>query len=91
MNHLNLIRHFHATLADPSELSGYRQEHFANEEVAHVDTPIHPGMTGRVRYHGTYWFGVCPENQVLPVGTEVIVTGRSGNTLLVKPVLTCAL
>lgn len=54
---------------------------------AYVDRPIYPGLRGRVRYHSTYWFGVCSQNLTLSHGTEVVVTGRDGNTLIVEPIL----
>lgn len=80
MTHFNLIRHFHETLPT---------QPMANEETAVVDAAIAPGAAGRVRYRGTYWFGVCEQNRMLPEGTEVIVIGRNGNTLLVEPVVAC--
>lgn len=82
MTHFNLIRHFHETLPAQS---------MASEEIAVVDVAIAPGAAGRVRYRGTYWFGVCQQPRLLPKGTAVIVIGRNGNTLMVEPVLTCQL
>lgn len=61
------------------------------QSLAYVEEPIRPDRPGRVRYQATYWFGICQPPQSVPRGTEVIVTGREGNTLIVKPITACRL
>lgn len=53
----------------------------------YVEQAINPYQRGRVRYQATYWFGVCDDGRSLSPGTEVIVLGRQGNTLIVEPVV----
>lgn len=52
----------------------------------YVEQAISPNQRGRVRYQATYWFGICDDARSLPKGTEVIVIGRQGNTLIVEPI-----
>lgn len=53
---------------------------------ASVDRTIGPRQPGRVHYQGTYWFGICRQGYTLLAGTDVVVVGRTGNTLIVEPV-----
>lgn len=52
--------------------------------IGYVEQAIGPECRGRVRYQATYWFGVCCDGQSFPKGSEVVVIGRKGNTLMVK-------
>ncbi|NJN02334.1 MAG: NfeD family protein [Leptolyngbyaceae cyanobacterium SL_1_1] len=49
-------------------------------------TSIAPGQSGRVLYEGNSWQARCEDNRLaIAVDQPVLVTGRSGNTLLVLP------
>lgn len=55
------------------------------EQVAEVFKTISPYQRGRVRYHGTDWYAVSQQGLCILPKTKVLVLGREGNTLLVKP------
>lgn len=54
------------------------------EASAVVNRAIDLNQKGRVRYQGSTWNALCNDHQqILPVGTQVKIIGRKGNTLIV--------
>mgnify|MGYP001800694679 FL=1 len=53
---------------------------------ARTITAILPGSSGRVIYEGNSWPACCSDQEVaIATNLTIIVVGRQGNTLIVKP------
>lgn len=50
-----------------------------------VEAAIVPPNAGKVSYMGTSWLARCQTNITIQEGTQVVVKGRTGNTLIVSP------
>ena len=55
------------------------------DQVAVVDEQICLDQRGRVRYRGSYWYAISEQDICILPGTRVLVIGREGLTLIVKP------
>ena len=62
---------------------GIELEDWEREGV--VVNTINPGEAGRVKAFATYWSAFTQENLTLLPGARVVVTGRQGLVLMVKP------
>jgi membrane-bound ClpP family serine protease len=56
------------------------------EKTAVVDKPIAPQQQGRVKFQATWWYAMCEDEIYIFPGTQVLVVGRIGLTLLVEPI-----
>jgi membrane protein implicated in regulation of membrane protease activity len=57
-----------------------------NAAEAQTLTAIAPGQKGRVLYEGSPWQGRCQDiTRAIAAQTKVMVVGREGTTLIVKP------
>lgn len=70
----------------------YSQKYFqkprgfgASQSLGVVEAAIVPPNAGRVSYKGMSWLARCQAKVAIQEGTQVVVKGRTGNTLIVSP------
>ncbi|KCZ73196.1 membrane-bound serine protease (ClpP class) [Candidatus Methanoperedens nitroreducens] len=56
-------------------------------DTAETIDPLIPGATGYVRYQGEYWRARPHEDERIEPGTKVVIVGKDGTVLIVRPVL----
>lgn len=56
-----------------------------HSKISTVAESTYPNKRGRINYQGSWWFALCIDNVVTPVGSTVQVTGFKNITCIVKP------
>ena len=76
-------------LARPTGQGGHRGRGihggFVGDEVVTLDVVGGPDRVGHVELAGERWRAVSGSDDLLPVGTRVVITGVEGTTLIVWP------
>jgi hypothetical protein len=69
-----------------TEVLGVPIQKVNSDSIGVVEATVSANKGGRVKFLATSWPAKCVKDVALEVGTEVVVVGRQGITLLVEPV-----